>query len=250
MEPHEYETLFRFESTYWWYQGLHAILLDVLQSLGCGSSALFLDAGCGTGKHLANVRDLVSGHCFGFDLAVEAIPFWKRRSLETVCRCSANEIPFKSETFDFLTCVDLLECSSVNEQRAYREMLRVLKKGGYLLLVVPAYDWLMNEEHHKAVHASRRYTRGRMRDLLEQGEVEILRMTHLFSTVLPVVAAHRLVLDRIRGQRAGVPTSDLRPINPILNNLLVRIMTAERRLLRSFNLPFGSSILSVVRKIG
>ncbi|MEW6137429.1 MAG: class I SAM-dependent methyltransferase [Thermodesulfobacteriota bacterium] len=250
MEPHEYETLFQFESTYWWYRGLHAILLDILQSLGCGSSALLLDAGCGTGKHLANVRDLVTGHSSGFDLAAEAIPFWKRRSLDTVCRGSANEIPFKSETFDFLTCVDLLECSSVNEQRAYQEMLRVLKKGGYLLLVVPAYDWLMNEEHHKAVHASRRYTRGRMRALLEQGEVEILRMTHLFSTVLPLVAAHRLVLDRVRRRRAGVPTSDLRPINPVLNNLLVRIMTAERRLLRSFNLPFGSSILSVAQKIG
>lgn len=249
MEAYEYETLFRFESSYWWYKGLHRILLDVLRDLRCDASALFLDAGCGTGQNLANVSSSITSKSWGFDVAAEATRYWTKRSLSTVCRASINDIPFPGDTFDFVMSVDVLECSGVDERQAYGEMWRVAKKGGYLVLVVPAYDWLMEEEHHKAVHASRRYTKERLKILLEHRSVEIVRMTHLFAAVLPAVAMYRLVLAKLHG-RASIPTSNLRPLPSALNNLLLQVVSAEGRVLRFFDLPIGSSILAVARKIG
>lgn len=249
MESHEYDTLFQFESSYWWYRGLHRILLDVLQDLGLNTDARVLDVGCGTGQNLVNVRDRISKHSFGFDLAAAAAQFWAKRSLNTVCRASANEIPFGSETFDCVMTVDMLECTEVDEQRACDEMWRVLKTGGHLILVVPAYEWLMNEEHHKAVHASRRYSIGRIKGLLAHRSAKLVRVTHLFPTVLPAVAIYRLILSPILQRSSHRPASDLRPIPPVFNSLLFQVVDMERRLLRWLDLPFGSTILAVVRKI-
>ena len=250
MESREYETLFRFESSYWWYKGLHGMLLDALHDLGCDKDAVLLDAGCGTGQNLRNVLDRITGHAFGFDLAAPAAKYWAKRSLNTVCRASANDIPFQTEMFDFVMSVDLLECAEVEEQRACDEMWRVLKIGGCLILVVPAYEWLMNEEHHKAVHAARRYSMKRVRSLLTDRPMEIVRMTHLFPSVLPAVAFHRLIVSRVWRRPSHQPASDLRPMAPIFNWLLLQVANIERRVLRSSDLPFGSTIMAVVRKIG
>ena len=38
---------------------------------------------------------------------------------------------------------------------AYEEIVECSSPGGYMILVVPAYDWLMSKEHHRAVRAVR-----------------------------------------------------------------------------------------------
>ena len=250
MEAHEYQTLFEFETSYWWFRGLHLILLDALKAVGIGRNEAVLDAGCGTGQHLVNLTQQITPHAFGFDLASDAAPFWAVRGLNTVCLASVNDIPFPADTFQAVTSVDVLECDAVNEHRAYHEMWRVLKPGGYLVLIVPAYEWLMTEEHHRAVGAARRYSKKRLKDLLNTRPVELMRMTHVFGSLLPAIAAYRLGLPCIRRRSEGPPTSELRPLHPAVNTLLYRIMQGERRYLQRWNLPFGSSILAVVRKVG
>lgn len=249
METHEYQTLFEFESSYWWYRSLHAVLVETLLALGLNSDATILDAGCGTGQNLVNIRERVTNRTCGFDLASEAAPFWAKRGLSRVCRASINEIPFSDRSFDAAVSVDVLECDAVNEQKAYAELWRVVKPNGYLILVVPAYDWLMTPEHHKAVRASRRYSRRKLAGLLRQRPVELVRMTHVFASLLPLVAAYRLALRHFKSDSDGAPRSELHPMHPLLNNSLIGVMSLERRLLRRWDLPFGSSIMAVARKV-
>jgi SAM-dependent methyltransferase len=159
MEAHEYSTMFRFESSYWWYRGLHGALADLLRGLHLPPGARVLDAGCGTGGNLASLRRAgFSGAC-GFDFSPHAAPFWGERGITRACLASINEIPYAAGTFDAVMSVDVLESDAVDEAKAVSELWRVAKPGGYIVLVVPAYRWLLTEEHHKAVHASRRYTR-------------------------------------------------------------------------------------------
>ena len=115
---------------------------------------------------------------------------------------SINEIPYADDTFDAVTSIDVLESDAVDEVRAVAELWRVTKPGGLIVLVVPAYRWLLTEQHHRAVHASRRYTRREAVALLRRHPVDILRSTHIFALLVALRHAVRLLVphcDRSSG---------------------------------------------------
>ena len=67
MELHEYATMAAFEDFYWWYRGLHGVIADMLRAAGVGEQARILDAGCGTGCNMLNLRHTLGVVPFGFD---------------------------------------------------------------------------------------------------------------------------------------------------------------------------------------
>jgi SAM-dependent methyltransferase len=238
--------MFDCETRHWWYTGLRAILLQTIRKIGLSGASRILDAGCGTGGNLREIQALAPASC-GIDLSSHASRYWRQRGVERACRASINELPFRNECFDLALCVDVLECREVDEIRAYRELWRVTRRGGHLLVVVPAYPWLIEEKHHRAVHASRRYSRPRLEWLLRSAPVRILRVTHLFMTVFPAVTAYRLY-NRFLAPPDPRPRSDVRMSAPLVNRLLRGIVDVERRWLDRGDLPFGSSFLAVLRK--
>jgi SAM-dependent methyltransferase len=249
VEAHEYQTLFEFESFYWWYKGLHQILLDTVRSLNLPPDAPVLDAGCGTGQNLVNIAQHVTTAAYGFDYSPHAAAFWSKRGLDGACVASINEIPFPDRSFQAVVSVDVLECEAVDETLAYTEMWRVLRPGGYLVIVVPAYDWLMNPEHHKAVAAVRRYSHSRLESLLTRRPMDVLRITHLFGSVFPAVASYRLADRLFSSKSEHTPRSDLRRLPAAVNGVLIRVVDLERRILRHCDVPFGSSLMAVARKV-
>src|SRR2546427_3781696 len=59
-----------------------------------------------------------------------------------------------------------------SDTSALREMRRVLKPGGLLLLRVPAHDWLRGE-HDRLVHTRHRYSRDRKSTRLNSSHSQI-----------------------------------------------------------------------------
>jgi SAM-dependent methyltransferase len=223
------------------------VLEQTLRQLGVEPSARLLDAGCGTSHTLAALTDGLRARGYGFDVSAAAASYWRRREL-TMCRASVDAMPFRDGVFDAAVCVDVLETDGVDEARACAELGRVLRDGGYLLLVLPAYRWLFSPEHHRAVHATRRYTRARVAALLGGAPLQVVRLTHLFMSTLPPTALYRFWMRR--RQVSAVPQSELRPLPPVLNEALFRVIDLERRLLRRVDLPAGSSILAIAQKRG
>ena len=251
MEPYEYHTLFEFESFYWWYKSLHAILLDILRELGVGMNSVVLDAGCGTGKNLVNITSSITKYTFGFDLSLHTIPFWFKRGLKQVCLASINNIPFPDDTFDVALSIDVLEADEVNDKFAYSELWRVVKPNGFIVLTVPAYKWLLTANHHKAVHASRRYDKQTLCSLLNSRPADIVRFTYLFASIFPAIASYRLGMRYLSPslEDSQSPRSELHHLPTVLNKILFWIVDLERRILKRIDMPFGSSFLAVVRKV-
>jgi SAM-dependent methyltransferase len=247
MEPEEYRRLFSLEPTYWWFRGLRLILEDVLRSAGAGAGARVLDAGCGTGETLRDLGGRLSARTFGFDLSREAASYWPRRGLSRMSLASLHDVPYPDGVFDGVLCVDALESDGVDDFRAYAELWRVTKPGGIIVLMVPAYSWLRTEGHHRAVRAFRRYTLPQARRLLRSRPIELIRITHLFGFLFPVIAAVRCSLRSLWGRPAR-PRSELVPLPRLLNEALFAVMRLERRFVRSWDLPLGSSILAVARR--
>lgn len=248
MQTHEYQRFYEVEEGHWWFRALRNVVGDAVRDAGVGSGARVLDAGCGTGATAVFLRSTVSPHVVGIDLSPDALAFASRRGLARVCRASINALPFEDASFDAVVNVDVLECDEVHEQQACRELCRIVRPGGYLFVVIPAYRWLMSPVHHRAVHASRRYSRARARALWNGCSVDVRRVTHLFATVLPSVAAYRLWRRWRDNGHAGVAQSEIDVPAAPLNALLFRAVSWERRWLRRCDLPFGSSLLVVARK--
>jgi ubiquinone/menaquinone biosynthesis C-methylase UbiE len=248
VEPYEYSTLYEFESFYWWYRGLHGVIVDAVRALNLPAGAHILDMGCGTGQNAVNLTQEISQHVYGFDFSPYAAPFWQMRGLSRICLASINETPYPDSRFDAVVSIDVIESDGVDEKAAVREMWRVVKPGGYILLVVPAYKWLLTEEHHKAVHASRRYSRTSVIELLQRNPVKVIRSTHVFASLFPPIVAYRLFLQKFK-RVPDQPRSELKPLPVPVNNLLAGIMGVERRVLKQINLPFGSSILTIAQKV-
>ncbi len=249
MEAYEYSTMASFETSYWWYRGLHSVIVDMLHAFGANERSQVLDAGCGTGGNLLSLNHSLSTRAFGFDYSAHAAPFWPERGLQRCCIGSINEIPYPNNSFDVVTSIDVLESDAVDQESAVAELWRVTKTGGLMLLVVPAYRWLLTQSHHRAVHASRRYSRSEVLALFQHCPVEILRTTHLFSILFPPIAAYRLALKWFDRDSTATPHSELNELPPLINGLLTNVMSVEKQMLRHLDLPFGSSIMVIARKV-
>src|SRR6266516_3113510 len=80
-------------------------------------------------------------------------------SLEGIRQGSAMDIPFESNRYDIAISCDVLNDAGItDEMAALRELYRVLKPGGRLVLSLPAFSFL-HGEHDKATSIARRYTR-------------------------------------------------------------------------------------------
>lgn len=100
-----------------------------------------LDVGCGTGVAVRYHREVGGIEAFGIDFAKSAIPTWHELGAEKWCSvASAEDIPYKDNQFDMVTCTDMLEhVPEEHVPRVLREMYRV-GRGDFLFMIclVPA----------------------------------------------------------------------------------------------------------------
>lgn len=247
MEPAEYLTMRALEDTYWWYRGLHALVSKMArQSLAENPNATVLDAGCGTGGTMSALAPHDSRcRVIGIDLNAAAIAFATRRGAGAVARASVEELPFPDETFDLVISTDVLYIEGVDDAKAMKEISRVLKSGGRMIVNLPAFEFLRGE-HDLAVHTLRRYSKHSLQTLMRSAGLRVMLISYWNTVLFPVVAIMR-PLSRFFGKKHS-PRSDLRKLPGPLNWLLSRIVLAEAGLLIRVPLPFGSSIFATGTK--
>lgn len=106
-----------------------------------------LDAGCGGGRAAIALAQLGAAEVVGVDLGVQGLEDARRRA---AARGLGNvrfepgsllELPFADQNFDLVWCAGVLMITA-NEEQALDELLRVLRPGGQLYLLVYATEGL------------------------------------------------------------------------------------------------------------
>lgn len=242
MNPEEYRRMAELEGVSWWYVGMRRIARTILTPLVREGQRKrrVLDAGCGTGWNLQELDSF--GETHGIDLSPLAVITTRGRG-GRVCQGDLLGLPYVSASFDLVTSFDVLYHAWIqDDSAAVRELARVLKPGGLMLLKVPALKILWGA-HDEAVHSRHRYTRSELEALLERAGLSLIRSTYANSLLFPVLLTRRF-LDRLLNRHG----SDVALLPPLLERLFGSLLDVEAKLIRAFNLPLGASVFAVARK--
>lgn len=99
-----------------------------------------LDVGCGGGFFLKEVRQIAAS-ALGVDLSGEALRIAAQTNpKELLLQASAEHLPYDDKMFDCVFCLGSLEHFS-DISKALTEMKRVVRKDGWIFLMVPNLFW-------------------------------------------------------------------------------------------------------------
>jgi SAM-dependent methyltransferase len=243
MQQHTYSIMYEVEGKHWWFAGRRRIIAEFVGRV-CREMneprPRILDVGCGTGANLQMLSQF--GAAEGVDVSAEALDFCRARGLVDVKQGAAEHIPFADASFDLVTGLDVVEHLD-DDIGGLREMQRVLRPGGRVVLFVPAFQFLWGVQDDIS-HHRRRYTLPELKQKLSESGLTVERASYANITFFVPILIGR-VLMRLTGLR---PASENNLTIGALNGLLGRILGAESWWLRRLRFPFGVSIICVARK--
>jgi SAM-dependent methyltransferase len=248
MDARELHAMLDHDEHHWWYRGRRRIVRAELDRLplragGDRVRVRVLDAGCGSGRTLDELRDY--GDATGIDLSEDGVAAARARGHADVCCGRLETLPWPDASFDLVTCLDVIE-HTPDDRATLRELRRVTAPGGYLVVTVPAYGWLWSN-HDVVNQHHRRYGRRTLRAAAIEAGWQLERITAFNGLLLAPAAAVRLA-QRLRPRDIEQHESDLQVGPAWLNGALELPLRAEAAWLgRGRTLPAGLSLLALLR---
>lgn len=156
-------------------QNLHEVLTReyFLEALGPIEGRRFLDVGCAVGDYMALIAAM-GGNVSGIDLDEEQVELGRQLHAKAGLKTdfhvgNAATLPFADETFDVVYSPDVFEHITLEvKQAVVKEIYRVLKPGGIVVIKTPNLDYLRvsinlkrlkNLLHFKSPHIHIAHTR-------------------------------------------------------------------------------------------
>lgn len=130
---------------YWWQDCYKQIEDFVLGHVFLDKNSEILESGCGSGNSSLKLASLVKKVILldtsnaALNCAKKLANYYKVKNVEFVKSDTFN-IPFKNERFDFCWNIGLIEhYNSEEAKKIIKEMLRVIKQGGWICIGVPNF---------------------------------------------------------------------------------------------------------------
>jgi len=186
------------------------------------------------------------GEVIGVDNNERMVNYCRDKN-KKVFLADARNLPFEDNYFDIVVALEILEHIR-DDNLAIKEIKRVLRGGGLLILSVPAFSFLFGSHDFLAEHF-RRYNPKTLTGKLEDNNFKIIKKTFInFWLFFPIVIFRLLrnLIRKISKEKSESLDSLTFEKNKIISNLLTFILATESFLL-NFNLPFGVTLLLIAR---
>jgi SAM-dependent methyltransferase len=245
VEDAEFRAQVAVDEHHWWFRGRRRVIHAQLARLELPVDCQVLDAGCGSGRTMDELSRY--GRVSGFDLNPLGVSYAQARGHGDVHRARVEEIPWPDESFDLITCLDVIE-HTPDDVASLRELRRVARPGGALLVTVPAYQLLWSS-HDVANHHYRRYRSPRLLAAAREAGWEPRGWTYFNSILLAPAAMVRLSERLRRGRRRRPPEHSHVEMTPRwLDGVLELPLRIEAAAIgRGLRLPAGLSLMAVFR---
>lgn len=138
-------------------------------------SGKILEVGCGIGNFTEAL--LKYGEVFAIDINQDYVK-QTSKIVGKKAKVGFGDIEkgkyfFKDKKFDTVVCLSVLEHIEA-DKKALKNLFELLEKGGYLILLVPAHDFLFGEID-KFIGHFRRYNKKKLKELISQTGFKIIK---------------------------------------------------------------------------
>ncbi|MEJ0057121.1 MAG: class I SAM-dependent methyltransferase [Bacteroidota bacterium] len=219
---------YEFEKNHWWFRARAEILKDYIARHCSGPAPLkILNVGAATGGSIGWLSEF--GHVTSIEFDKESVAFIKEQQVTDIFEGSILELQFPDSSFDLVCAFDVIEHVE-DDSLAVRELARVCKEKGNVLITVPANRSLWSQ-HDIINHHFRRYSKELLMGLLNtlpSGKLTFITyFNYYFYFPISVVRKTTNFLSRLYRNRTL--KSDFENFRPgVLNDFLFRIMVSEK----------------------
>jgi SAM-dependent methyltransferase len=226
----------------WWFVARRQTVLSFIEKYP--KDTRILDIGCSGGILLKVLKAKGYTDITGIDFSPEAIEQCKKNGLNNVFVMDAHYPEFKDEAFDLIISSDCLEHLK-DDELALKSWNRILKRGGQVVIFVPAF-MSMWSEHDIINHHFRRYTKRELVSKSVNAGFNVEKSSYWNCALFFPAYVYRRLQQMSRNKKA--PKDDLGDFSPFLNNLLTFWMRVENVFFKSLGLPVGLSVMVSLRK--
>jgi SAM-dependent methyltransferase len=241
------------QQTYWWHRARRFLSLGLLRRFGIRESCKWLDIGCGPGGNLSMLTPMSPALVAGVDLSPTALDFARRNApgARLVRADISRGLSFAAEAFDVVTIFNVLYHRWMPDEKVVlREVFRVLRPGGLLLITEPAFA-VLEREMDELTMGRRRYRLQDISALCQAANLKIEFDTYFTSFGFPMLLAAKLAsgLRRPTRQATIKQAVDMKSMPVVVNETIYQLARLESRLIISgLRMPFGVTLLCLARR--
>lgn len=232
-----YEHLYQHH--WWWRTRENLIIREIQSALNDHPNAplKLMDVGCGNGLLFPKLE--AYGEVCGIEIDESLIDPDGHYATQ-IYSAPLNDSNYSESHYDIVTALDVME--HIQDDCLFaRNLVRILKPGGTLILTVPAFQSLWDQHDVDNQHW-RRYNKRQIIQHFE-GLGSLISCRYLFSCLYPP----KYLIARLN-QGRNTKISQTRIPNRWINAFMIRALLLEDQCQRRLQLPFGTSLLLVLRK--
>lgn len=253
MRPETYDMVSEREARYWWHRARREMATGLLRRYGLAQGCRAVDLGCGTGGNLAIFTPFAPRSVVGLDISPIALQHARRkdRSARLVRADLRRPLPFADASADVVTIFNVLYHRWVDDEiGVLAEVRRILRPGGLLMATEPAFR-AFERQMDTAAMTRRRFRIPEFAAMCASAQLRVSFASYFTSFGAPIVLLMKAVQGGSTRAAAAHVQADLKPLNPVLNELLHTLASAEAlAIVRGWRLPFGLTLACVARKPG